>query len=441
MPSIFLKPGSGFDLTNLQTAYTASIASSAGLIDMDETIGPFHVDGANLAAGVTATTGSTYFMVSRGGTDILATAYNATDLRATVYSNAINGLDIAPAPDLFPDRGTIHIGFDKLTFLRQSRDILSPPGGFFLWNSSMRFKSVADGGSFAPFGPTVGGFITLAGRFEFQQNANPFGMGNAILHAATWTGLSGSNLGPAFLFANNAVYQADGGATTISQARIFFDNTTYNVINGGTLTGGTIGHNSLYAATTVNTGATILLRRAVFIPDVTGTGILNNQVGIDITDLDFGVIANIGIRSAMNVAPLSGAFIDASGGTAISHFGGDIHMNDAVALVLGTSGSTGITELLRSSAGVLRMIGRDGANNEALEWDFQTTANEVNVDSSTGAAIRFNVRVDINNGDALGGGAAPTFGTIGGTGPTAAAQAQWVEIDIAGTPHWIPVWT
>lgn len=54
---------------------------------------------------------------------------------------------------------------------------------------------------------------------------------------------------------------------------------------------------------------------------------------------------------------------------------------------------------------------------------------------------RFDGRLDINNGIALGGGAAPTLGTIGGSGPTAAAQAQWVEIDVGGTAHWIPVWT
>ncbi len=53
---------------------------------------------------------------------------------------------------------------------------------------------------------------------------------------------------------------------------------------------------------------------------------------------------------------------------------------------------------------------------------------------------RFDGRVDINNGVALGGGAAATLGTIGGSGPTGAAQSQWVEIDINGTPHWIPAW-
>ncbi len=55
-------------------------------------------------------------------------------------------------------------------------------------------------------------------------------------------------------------------------------------------------------------------------------------------------------------------------------------------------------------------------------------------------SVTVNGRLDINNGIALGGGAAPTLGTIGGSGPTAAAQSQWVEIDIGGTPHWIPVW-
>ncbi len=53
---------------------------------------------------------------------------------------------------------------------------------------------------------------------------------------------------------------------------------------------------------------------------------------------------------------------------------------------------------------------------------------------------RFDGRVDINNGIALGGGAAATLGTIGGAGPTVAAQAQWLEVDVAGVAHWMAVW-
>lgn len=43
--------------------------------------------------------------------------------------------------------------------------------------------------------------------------------------------------------------------------------------------------------------------------------------------------------------------------------------------------------------------------------------------------------------DALGGGAAATFGTIGGAGPTAAAQAKWIQVvALDGTAAWVPAW-
>jgi hypothetical protein len=41
----------------------------------------------------------------------------------------------------------------------------------------------------------------------------------------------------------------------------------------------------------------------------------------------------------------------------------------------------------------------------------------------------------------LGGGAAPTMGTIGGSGPASAAQNAWVRfLDSAGAVFWIPAW-
>jgi hypothetical protein len=41
---------------------------------------------------------------------------------------------------------------------------------------------------------------------------------------------------------------------------------------------------------------------------------------------------------------------------------------------------------------------------------------------------------------ANGGGSAPTFGTIGGSGPTTAAQNAWLQVQVAGTNSWIPIW-
>jgi len=41
---------------------------------------------------------------------------------------------------------------------------------------------------------------------------------------------------------------------------------------------------------------------------------------------------------------------------------------------------------------------------------------------------------------ALGGGAAPTFGTIGGSGPATAAQNSWLKVRINATDSYIPIW-
>lgn len=53
---------------------------------------------------------------------------------------------------------------------------------------------------------------------------------------------------------------------------------------------------------------------------------------------------------------------------------------------------------------------------------------------------RFDGLVDINQSIALGGGAAPTLGTIGGTGPATAAQNSWLKINIGTVASYIPVW-
>ena len=66
----------------------------------------------------------------------------------------------------------------------------------------------------------------------------------------------------------------------------------------------------------------------------------------------------------------------------------------------------------------------------------QLTASDHIYISPDGNAIRW--------GDplvALGGGAAPTFGTIGGAGPVTAAQNTWMRIiDSAGASFWVPAW-
>jgi hypothetical protein len=59
----------------------------------------------------------------------------------------------------------------------------------------------------------------------------------------------------------------------------------------------------------------------------------------------------------------------------------------------------------------------------------------------TAGRSQFDGFIDINKPVALGAGAAATLGLIGGSGPTAAAQAQWVEIEVNGVRHWLAAWT
>ena len=50
-------------------------------------------------------------------------------------------------------------------------------------------------------------------------------------------------------------------------------------------------------------------------------------------------------------------------------------------------------------------------------------------------------QLNLGTSAALGGGATPVFGTIGGaSGPTTEDQSQWLRLKINGTDHWIPVW-
>jgi len=47
----------------------------------------------------------------------------------------------------------------------------------------------------------------------------------------------------------------------------------------------------------------------------------------------------------------------------------------------------------------------------------------------------------VTTAPALGGGAAPTVGTIGGSGPAAAAQKGWIKVTLNGTTAYLPYWT
>lgn len=108
------------------------------------------------------------------------------------------------------------------------------------------------------------------------------------------------------------------------------------------------------------------------------------------------------------------------------------------ACVLGTGSAVNVGNVIIQTAPSI------GTNRYGLLITSNPTGGTLNYafrQSNASARARFDGRLDINRGVALGGGATATLGTIGVSGPTVAAQAQWLEIDINGVPHWLPVWT
>lgn len=303
------------------TTITDAYVAGGGDLTLNATQNALRIAGDALAAGTSGQAGPDYFAINRGATPVVRVAYNATDGRAALYSGATGGLDLAPTPIASVVSPTLSVLTNKLLIFRGDRSFSSGyPIRPIEWASTLTLSGT---------NPTLGGFITLGGTMQFASSANAFGMGNALIHEATWKNSNGvsANLGPCFLFVNNGVFQADGASISMSQMRTFFDNPTYNTINGGTFSmAATIGHVSLYSSMTVNSGATIGLRRGLAFFDATGTGALTTQVVVDIPNLTFGG-TNVGIRSAMTAA--GGTFISHTGNAA-ARFGGEVEIDGAL---------------------------------------------------------------------------------------------------------------
>lgn len=103
-----------------------------------------------------------------------------------------------------------------------------------------------------------------------------------------------------------------------------------------------------------------------------------------------------------------------------------------------TSATAG--EVVLANAKSLRATNAAATDTRALislnGSDETVVGNSSGVTILSGTDIRWNRALV-----ALGGGAAPTLGTIGGAGPATAAQNTWMRVlDNGGVAFWVPVW-
>lgn len=277
----------------------------------------------------------------------------------------------APIMRITDDIDAINVWPEDVTFT-------SPPGSILKYSSTTihDYPNV----SFAA--------LNLQGTIEHKQSAFAFNHFLLFNNGNIFKNTNGiaANFGPGQTFIAQPTLQADGASVTMSQNRDFLSQPTFNTINGGALSIGTWTQVQLLGQ--INAGITLTTRNAIQIGALLGAGgTLTTERGIRLENLNRGTTI-IGIDSVLTGT--SKTFINHLG-TSPSNFGGAIRMNSGIPLVLGTF-PTNRVELTRSAAGTMRMRGAGGTNNEGLEWDFDTaTANNVEVNSSTGAGLQFNL--------------------------------------------------
>lgn len=166
----------------------------------------------------------------------------------------------------------------------------------------------------------------------------------------------------------------------------------------------------------------------------------SGNLAVGVTPASAGIIRipNNTVLTARNAANNANVNLISVDGSDIIHIAENgqqvaIHGNIVAAVSFFSIGTTPATSgVIRIPSGS-SISSRNNANTANIAL---ATLNASDIwDLGGGNLINFNYAVT-----ALGGGAAPTFGTIGGSGPAAAAQNSWLRVFIGGTSSFLPVW-
>jgi hypothetical protein len=131
---------------------------------------------------------------------------------------------------------------------------------------------------------------------------------------------------------------------------------------------------------------------------------------------------------------------------------------EQIRLISGTAGGGGSGSVVLARSGAtqaasvtLMTVTSDGAGGSTSNGVTVTAATTGSAPSIAASGTDTNINLTVAGkgtgvvnygyaGVALGGGAAPTVGTIGGSGPASAAQVAWLKIQVNGTASYVPYW-
>lgn len=138
---------------------------------------------------------------------------------------------------------------------------------------------------------------------------------NPLIKNSASTAIADMGAWEALIF--RPTYQADGAACTVAAVRPFVDNTSFNIINGGTLAVTEL--TTVTSSNSIGASVTVTTRRGLRYRNFTSTGTVTTSVAVEIEDQTVGTLV-AGVRSA--IASGTGKWFLASTGTAASSIGG-----------------------------------------------------------------------------------------------------------------------
>lgn len=171
-----------------------------------------------------------------------------------------------------------------------------------------------------------------------------------------------------------------------------------------------------------------------------------NSVANSVLTLHNNASANTGLSVTGTNA--SGVTVAAVGSGASVELDINSKGSGFVQIAAGSGGSAGQINLKVGAAIVINATGLNGDVDFFSFTSGSTGSNAINL-AAAGTDTNIDMQlapkgsgvVDVRYATtALGGGSAPTLGTIGGSGPATAAQNSWLKVKINGTASFLPVW-
>lgn len=285
-----------------------------------------------------------------------------------------------------------------------------------------------------------------------SMGSNATGMGVRIESAGTGNTFSAVKTHPSTGAAAELVYAptslSSGGASVLYMS----NDTTIN--SSSTLSTDFM---RLNANIKVGSGATLTLSYKLIDiqhhPSITSGSITDTTTGlyVDMAPASSSAVNGIIVVCSSNVSS-SGACIKltmsgagagvyfASADSGVGHVLGPV--NASLVLKAGSPTSSGNGNGITMTASAANTSGNGGG----LTITSGAGANagnggDISLVTGAGAGAGTHGRVNFDQDNvALGGGAAPTLGTIGGSGPATAGQNMWLAVKIAGTLSFLPVW-